>query len=102
MALGITGRAAQMVIEATREQITELGKDHVPAIAWIVGDTDQRRSVPRLAYGIAERKQVEGRFLLCEEFECEIGQVLPDDILEMYHSHKIDVKDEEFVFSENL
>jgi hypothetical protein len=99
MTLGTTVKAAQVVIDSTRERIAELGKDFVPAIAWIVGDTDQRRAVPRLAVGIAERKDVEGRFLSCEEFPCQISQALPDDILERYDSHKIDVKDEEFFFS---
>jgi hypothetical protein len=99
MALGITGRAARIVIDATRETIEELGEeDHVPAFTWIVGDTSGA-SVPRLALGIAEKNQVEGRYLECTEFNCKIGQVLPEDILQTYEHYEIDVKDGELVFA---
>src|ERR1700704_1007003 len=100
MTLSITARAARMVIAFTRQYIEELGGDRLPAIIWIVGDTDPQTSVPRLSVGIAERKQVEGRFLKCEEFDCEIGHGLPDDILQRYQSYAIDLGDEGLLFVE--
>jgi hypothetical protein len=98
MALGITGRAARMVVEFTRARIAELGGGHMPAITWIVGDTDRQAPIPRLAVGIAQKSQVEGRLLECDELDCEVGQVLPDDVLEKYASHQIDLGDEGLVF----
>ena len=63
----ITGRAAQAVIDFTRDDIAELGEGHVPAIAWINWDSDPRARVPRLAMGKAEKHQVEERYLPCDE-----------------------------------
>jgi hypothetical protein len=99
MSLGITGKAARLVIDLTRERIAELGPDHVPAIAWITGDTDPQGRVPRLAVGIAEKEQVKGRSLECEEFHCEIAHALPDEILREYELYEIDVGEEGLVFA---
>jgi len=101
MPLGITARAARIIIDFTREEIAKLGGDHVPAIAWIVGDADSRRSVPRLAVGIAEREQLKGRLLACDNPDHEIFQALPDEILQEYQSHMIDVKGDQLVFVKN-
>src|SRR5262249_629004 len=98
MALGITGKAARMVIEFTQDDVAELGDDYMPAIAWITGDTNPQAPVPRLAVGVGEKKQLEGRLLECEEFDCKIGQVLPDEILQSYASYQIDVGDEGLTF----
>ena len=101
MPLGITARAARMIIDFTREEIAKLGGDHVPGIAWIVGDTDSKRSVPRLAVGIGERQQLKGRILPCETADHEVFQALPDEILQEYQSHMIDVKGDQLVFVKN-
>ena len=101
MTLGITDRAARIIIDFTQDEIAKLGGDHVPAIAWIVGDTDTRRSVPRLAVGIGEREQLKGRLLTCGTANHEIFHVLPDEILQEYQSHKIDVKGDQLVFVKN-
>ena len=98
MALEIADKAAKIVIDCTREEIAKLGGDHVPAIAWIVGDTEPGSSVPRLAVGIAEREQVAGRALPCAGSDHEVFQVLPDEILQQYQSYKIDVKNDQLVF----
>ena len=101
MSLGITNKAARIVLDCTREEIAKLGGDHVPAIAWIIGNSDPQKSVPRLAVGIVDRRQVAGRLLVCDGSDHEIFQALPDDILQQYQSHKIDVKGEQFVFVKN-
>ena len=101
MPLGITARAARIIIDFTRKEIAKLGGDHVPGIAWIVGDSDSRRSVPRLAVGIGEREQLKGRLLPCEAANFEIFQALPDEILQEYQSHLVDVKDDQLVFVRN-
>jgi hypothetical protein len=98
MGLGITEHAARLVIDCTRAEIAKLGGDQVPTIAWIVGDTDARRTVPRLAAGIAEREQVTGRRLPCPGADHEVFQALPEDILREYEFYNIDVKNDQLVF----
>ena len=101
MTLRITAEAARAIVDFTRDRILELGNEFVPALAWIVGDTDLKTPIPRLAVGIADRNVVQGRFLECDGIDCEIAHILPEKIIRKFHHHDIDLRGGELAFVEN-
>jgi hypothetical protein len=101
MTLRITAEAARAIVDFTRDRISELGNEFVPAVGWIVGDTDLKRPTPRLAVGIADKNVVQGRFLECDGIDCGIAQILPEKVIQRLHHHDIGLKDGELAFVEN-
>jgi hypothetical protein len=78
-----------MILDATQALAPELRSGLVPAIVLITGDTNPANAVPRVSVGLIERDRLEGPLLVCDEFDCEIGNLLPQDILTEYASRTI-------------
>jgi|GraSoiStandDraft_29_1057270.scaffolds.fasta_scaffold2039760_1 hypothetical protein len=87
-----------MILDATQAHAEELPSGLVPAIVLITGDTNPANAVPRLSVGLIERDRLDGPVLVCDEFDCEIGNLLPDEILTEHASKTIALEGDSLTF----
>jgi roadblock/LC7 domain-containing protein len=94
MRVRISSAAAAMLLASASGFTDKVGSDYVPVVVWIIQDTGDESSVPRLGLGFIEEKLVDSeRFLVCDDSECSIAQHIPDGILHRYSSPYIDIED---------
>jgi hypothetical protein len=61
----------------------------MPLVGWLTGDTRPNSVVPRLTVGLIEKSRANGRLLNCVSFECEIVNLIPDNVWEEHGGESI-------------
>ena len=99
MTVQISGAAASCILAASKKHTAEIKTQFVPVVTWIIQDSDIEHVVPRLGIGYIEESEVpRERWVECVDFNCRIGQWVPEDILARFPLQFIDLIDHNLVF----
>jgi hypothetical protein len=97
----ITETAARCIVNETSTHIANLSSSDdplVPSVVWVTGDTGLNSVVPRIGVGLIERSRAQGRFLTCASFECEIVDLIPDNVWDAHTGYSIGLVSEGLAF----